>query len=220
MFKKHKILAVLLAGLVTTSVNANTLYSDGALDGNTNAFQLGAGLEVADSFSLTSNSVISGVNFDSWDAFSKDITNVDWAITSGPGGTVLASGTQTAVSATDLSTNSQGYVLDSNAFQVPGLFLSSGTYWLELTNATTTSGQAAFWDINSAGANPGTSLSWTNATGEFGPSNACSSYLAIGTTQCSSPFQIDGNVPEPASIALLVSGLIGFGVSRRKANQV
>jgi hypothetical protein len=222
MLKKYKITAILLVGLVTTSVNADILYSNGTLDGNTNALTLGGGLVVADSFTLASNSIVTGVSFDTWSAFSQDVTNIDWAITSTAGGSVLASGTQTSVFASDLSINNQGYVLDLNAFQVPSQYLTVGTYWLQLTNATTTSGQQASWDINSASANAGPSLSWTNATGQFSAANPCSGVLAIGTTQCSSPFQIVGNVPEPAPIALLIaSGFLVFGVSvRRKANQV
>ena len=122
---------------------------------------------VADSFTLSANSLVTGIsNFVTWDAFSQDVTNVDWAITSTAGCVVLASGTQTAVTASDVFTNSQGYVIDDNSFQIPSLSLAAGNYWLQLTNATTTSGQYAFWDINSATL-PGNSLSWTNLTGEI-----------------------------------------------------
>ncbi|WP_347989942.1 hypothetical protein [Methylomonas sp. AM2-LC] len=217
MFTKHKIMAALLAGLVTTSVNADVLYSNGSLDGTTNALTLGGGLTVADSFNLSSNSVITAINFDTWDAFSQDVTNVDWAITSSAdgSGTVYASGSQSTVTASDISTNAQGYVLDLNAFQVSSLALASGTYWLQLTNATTASGQYASWDINSASANAGSSLSWTNQTGAFSATNPCSGDLAISSVQCSSPFQVVGSavsaVPLPSAVIPFVTGLMGMG---------
>lgn len=201
---------MLVASAFAGSVNADVLYSNGTVDGNTNAFDISSGYVVADTFSLSAASNLSGVTFDSWDAYANDVTAVDWTIFSGSGtgatgptGTVVASGVQSLItSTTSLLTNSQFYVVEANTFTLANLNLAAGTYWLELANATTTSGADVYWDVNSTGS----SLAWSNAPGTIGA--------------VSNSFQVTGAaVPLPGAAWMFASALAGLGAIRRMARK-
>ncbi|MGD0958863.1 MAG: hypothetical protein ABSB19_03560 [Methylomonas sp.] len=223
MFNTKTILAAAMAGFFTGSVNADVLYSDGVLDGNTTALQISSGYAVADTFNLAANSTVTGVTFDSWDGYSNDVTNVDWSIISAngagasspTGGVVIASGVQTAVSGATLFTNTSGSVVEANTFSLPNVSLAGGTYWLELSNALTASGADVYWDVNSNGSNPGASNAWTNVTGTFSPSNTCGTYIAGMGSACSNTFQVVGAVPLPGAVWLFVSGIAGIFATGR-----
>ncbi len=103
-----------------------------------------------------------------------------------------------------ISTNGFGYNVDrltASGLNVPEL--GGVTYWLSLQNAVVSSGDPVFWDENS------------------GPSSASES--SVGTIP-SEAFTINtsgggggGTTPEPSSIMLFGSGILGLaGVLRRK----
>ena len=81
------------------------------------------------------------------------------------------------------------------------------TYWLNLQNAVISSGDPVFWDENSG----------KGCTSNGCPSSASES--AVGTIP-SEAFTINpgsGTVPEPSSIMLFGSGILGLaGLLRRK----
>jgi hypothetical protein len=208
MFKMKTLLAMVVASAFAGSVNADVLYSNGSIDGNTNGFQISSGYVVADTFSLSTAAQLAYVTFDSWDAYTKDVTAVDWTIFSaagtsatGPTGTVIASGVQSQIvlSTTLVSTNSQGFVVEANTFALPSLNLAAGTYWLELANASTVSTADVYWDVNSTG----TSAAWSNAGAAGAVSNS---------------FQVS-SVPLPGAVWLFATALAGFGAVRRKASK-
>ena len=81
--------------------------------------------------------------------------------------------------------------------------LDAGTYWLNLDNAVVNTGDPIYWDENS-----GPSSASENSVGTI-PSEAFT--LEGGFTTGS------GSVPEPSSIMLFGSGILGLaGVLRRK----
>ena len=96
-----------------------------------------------------------------------------------------------------------GFDIQNYNVAIPDLTLSAGSYWLNLSNATTNSGDPVAWDQNS------------------GPSQASES--SVGTIPSQS-FDITGSsgsgtgtTPEPGSIVLLGSGVLGLaGGVRRK----
>jgi PEP-CTERM motif len=203
----------LAAGVAT----AGTLYDNGPINGQLEAFTINSGYAVADSFTAPAGAHVTGLSFVTWNTPGDTLTSVDWEITSGnpiSGGpfTVLGSGTATST-ATDIGGNSYSYDLQTNVIMFSPVTLSGGDYWFQLQNASIPNGDPIYWDENN-----GPSAAWQTGTGDISLS---------GDTNCtdfctgSETFQVLGSAaPEPAAWALMLLGFGGVGAglrSRRNA---
>ena len=181
-------------------------YSNGAFNGTNDAWTINFGFTVSDSFTL----IISNVNdfhFVYWDASTTDIlTTVDMAVGSTSFGNDIFSGTLSGFTNTFLGTNQYGYALYQAEKVTLTIQTTGGTMaFATLSNACTTSGCSVsnpiYWDENS-----GPSTAYENTLGSI-PSEA---FTLTGFHE---------GTPEPSSIMLFGSGILGLaGVLRRKLN--
>jgi hypothetical protein len=180
-------------------------YENGPINGTTDAWTINFGYIVSDTF--TAGGSTTGFQFGTWEFPGDTMLTVDWSITTAEnGGSTIGSGT---ASVTDkfISTNQFGYNIDLITVSGLNVATTSGTYWLNLQNAVISSGDPVFWDENSG----------VGCGGSGCPSSASES--AVGTIP-SEAFTINsgsGTVPEPSSIMLFGSGILGLaGLLRRK----
>ncbi|MGO9518229.1 MAG: PEP-CTERM sorting domain-containing protein [Candidatus Korobacteraceae bacterium] len=213
MTQRSVLLALLCLALAAVPAGAtvNDIYDNGPINGTTDAWTINFGYIVSDSY-VSDGSAVTRFLFGVWEFPGDTMTSVQWSITSGENsGTTFASGTASVNNGTladsFITTNQFGYDID--VITVTGLNVnqvSGSTYWLNLQNATNSSGDPVFWDENSG----------AGCHGAGCPSMASES--TVGTI-ASEAFTLEyvETTPEPGSIVLFGSGILGMtGVLRRK----
>ena len=194
-------LTLLCIALFAVPVTAqNYLYDNGPINGTVDAWTINFGYAVTDSFIMSSAQTITGFQFGVWAYPGDTPISVDFSIGTSPfSGTPMT----VALTSTFLYSNQYGYDVDLETANtwVP---LSAGTYWLTLQNAVTTEGNPLYWDENS-----GPSLAQESALGTI-PSE---SFQILGAT-------LTGTTPEPGTIALFGSGVLGVAALLRRKTRM
>jgi hypothetical protein len=206
------LLAVSMIVACTLAASAQTVYSNGPINGNTDAWTINFGFIVSDTFNVTNNgTIITGASFGMWLFPGDTLTSAELSITSQEnGGTSYFDQTVNNFAQADCAVNQYGFNVCFVATSFYGPTLNVGTYWLNLQNASVPSGDPVYWDENS-----GPSSASQNTVGSI-PSEAftLTSTFIITTTSTTST---STSVPEPSSIMLLGSGMLGLaGVVRRR----
>ena len=186
------LLTIVCLMLAVAPALAGVVYSNGPFDGNTAAWPINFGFSVSDSIPPDGGG--SALQFLYWDSVPGDVlTTVD--VQFGPDPFTGTVNTHNVVFNNDFGRNQHGYELYLGTVLIsPG----EGGNFLTLSNACTTSGCSTtpiFWDENS-----GPSTAYENVVGSI-PSE---SFILLSS-------------PEPSSILLLGSGILGIvGILRRK----
>jgi PEP-CTERM motif len=196
---------------------SSQFYDNGPINGTTDAWTINFGYVVSNTFFTSNYNVVTNIQFGVWEFPGDSMSSIDWSITDGenspcPSELCLGNGTVAGKNLTDnfISTNQYGYNIDSVNALIPGLQVPEGVQlWLNLANAAVPSGDPVYWDENSG----------KGCGGPMCPSSASES--SVGTIP-SEAFTLygtpsGGTTPEPSSIMLFGSGILGLaGLLRRK----
>jgi len=194
------LLAICLAAVPAVT---QTAYSNGPINGTTDAWTLNFGFVVSDTFT-TSGGLVSGLTFGAWTFPGDVLENAEVQITSAEfGGTVytdqIVSFTQSACSG-----NQYGFNVCTETGTLSAVNLAAGTYWLNIDNAVVNDGDPIYWDENS-----GPSSASENSVGTI-PSEA---FTLLGGTSTTFP----PPTPEPDIVMYFASGLVGaVAILRRR----
>jgi hypothetical protein len=214
-------LSLTILCLALTASAATTIFSEGPIDGNTNGFfvtgpsfpnLLGSVQDISNGFIAAASGAPNQLEWGEWSVGAP--TSFSYELGSSAFGTDLGSGTiaQTPGNSTLLFTNGFGYGIYDVKVAITSAAMTAGnTYWLSISNATDASNDGTqAWDIPNGGSGGpatcnyrqyGTNYGWCGYGGE--------SFTLTGSTP--------GTTPEPSSILLLGSGILGLaGVLRRK----
>ena len=206
-------LLALCLTLAAVPAMAQTVYSNGPTNGNTDAWTINFGFIVSDTFNVTNNgTTITGFTMADWLFPGDTLTSAELSITSGENGGTSYFDQTVNFTQSGCVGNSFGFNVCNESTTFNGPTLNSGTYWINLQNASVPSGDPIYWDENS-----GPSSASENSVGSV-PSE---SFTVLGTstttTTTTTTTSTTTTTPEPSSIMLFGSGILGLaGVLRRK----
>lgn len=200
-------LCLLTFCLLTVPALAQTdLYDNGPTNGTIDAWTINFGFAVSDTFTLTSNSTLNGLNFAAWLAPGDVLESSEVTITSSEFGGTLYFDQQVNFAQSGCVANQDGFNVCNELGSFSGPAMNSGTYWLTLQNAVVNTGDPVYWDENY-----GPSEASNNSVGTLGSE----SFTILGSTGSSGSG--GGTTPEPGSLVLFGSGVLGVGaILRRK----
>jgi len=203
-------LSLLALCLAAAPAVADTIYDNGPINGTTDAWTINFGFVVSDTFSIgAGGATVTGLSFGAW-MFPGDQIHVgEVSITSDEfGGTTFFDGVVN-FTVSGCSGNQYGYNVCTESGNLgTNVNLAAGTYWLNLQNFADV-GDPLYWDENS-----GPSSASDNSVGTI-PSEAFTILGSSSTTTTSST-----SVPEPSSIMLFGSGILGLaGMLRCKLSK-
>ena len=185
-------------------------YDNGLVNGQVDAWTINNGFAVSDSFHLDAETEITNISFWAWLEPGDTAQTVEVAIGTTPFNNGLLDEQGVILTQSDCSSNEFGFNVchesgNLTSFVQPG----AGNYWLTLENAATDHPpDPLYWDENSG----------MSCQSDFCPSTAQEN--TIGSIP-SEAFTVSGGpspgtTPEPGSIILLGSGILGLSVVLRR----
>jgi hypothetical protein len=184
----------------------DVLYDNGPINGTVDAWSVSGGFAVSDTFTIGGGGAsVTGMSFGAWLFPGDQIHFGELSITSSEfGGTTYFDGI-IDFTISDCNTNQLGFNVCTETGSFGPINLNAGRYWLTLSDFEDV-GDPLYWDENA-----GPSQASQNSVGTI-PSE---SFTIFGTAN--STTTTTGTTPEPGSIVLVGSGIVGVaGILRRK----
>jgi len=195
-----------------TPAFAGILYTDGATNGTSlGLFIDGPGASpyqqtISDGFIDTNSGTAGSLDVGLWVAAGETPTTLSWWLGTSAFGDEISSGSMAQVGYTFLMTTSGYDVYDVHVTGLSGDLVAGTTYWLTLGGANDSAGdQIVAWDFNSGPAGCQWAVSGT-------PQGDCGLAAPEGEA-----FTI--NSPEPGTVMLFGSGLLGLSLLLRRKTQ-
>jgi hypothetical protein len=197
-------LSLFVLCLAAVPAMAQTVYSNGPINGTTDAWTINFGFVVSDSFTvLAGGAPVNGLSFGAW-VFPGDVLETaEVQITSAEFGGTTYTDQVVFFTQSGCSGNQFGFNVCTETASLSPVNLAAGTYWLNLDNAVVPD-DPIYWDENS-----GPSLASENSVGTI-PSEA---FTILGgcIDGKSAPCGPPPSVPEPGSAVLFGSGILALG---------
>jgi len=193
---------------------AGTVYDNGPLNGELNAYNFTTGLVVSDTFTVSKNNpTINGISIWAWRFPSDHNPTAEVTITSqANGGTVYFDQTGPLDESNCYADGFGFTICQDTGTWTNGPVLPNGTYWINLKNASFPSGNQVYWDMNSGvGCNsPGCPSQAQDILGTI-PSET---FTILGTSGGDGH---NGTTPKTTSLLIFGAGFVGLvGLVRRK----
>ncbi len=208
-------LTLLCLATIAIPAVAQNVYDNGPVNGEGDGWTINFGLTVTDSFTVSNNnSNIGGMDFWAWLIPGDTITSVEVQMGNQEFGNNLLD-VQVGLTASNCFANNFGYDVCMESATFAGPNLANGNYWVTLGNAMVPSGDPTYWDANNG----------VGCQSEGCPSQAtCNDCILPGASIPSESFTLlgqttttsTGSTPEPASLALFASGVVGVAAVVRR----
>lgn len=198
--------------VLTTEVSAQTLYENGPINGQVDAWTINEGFALGDTFFLSNpTSTLTGLTFGVWLTPGDTLQSVEISITSDVLGGTTYFDQDVTFTASGCFENGFNYEVCTETGSFNGPTLNSGTYWVNLQNAITADGDPAYWDQNEGvGCHSQGCPSIASNGGIMDATIPSEAFTVLGSTG-------SGTTPEPGSLVLFASGLAaGVTLLRRK----
>jgi uncharacterized repeat protein (TIGR03803 family) len=125
------------------------VYENGPINGNTDAWTINFGFVVSDTFTVGEFENIEGMSFGAWLTPFDTLESVEISITSSPNGGNSFFDQTVNLTQSNCVTNDFGFAVCTETTSFNGPTLQPGTYWVNLQNASVSTGSPAYWDENS-----------------------------------------------------------------------
>ena len=127
-----------------------TIYDNGPINGNTDAWTINFGFIVSDTFTVGNQQTpVTGISFGAWLFPGDTLTSVEVSITSEPDGGASYFDRTVNFTQGACTFNQYGYNVCTVTAMFDGPTLNEGTYWVNLQNANDPTGDPVYWDENS-----------------------------------------------------------------------
>jgi len=127
-----------------------TIYDNGPINGNTDAWTINFGFIVSDTFTVGNQQTpVTGMSFGVWLFPGDTLTSAEVSITSEPNGGASYFDQTVNFTQGACTTNQYGYNVCTVTATFNGPTLNPGTYWVNLQNASDPIGDPVYWDENS-----------------------------------------------------------------------